>query len=265
MSSFGNSINMDTIKKESINKNDQFSEKLHTTETDMMFQMLANKDKMVEKSKQKFFDKEDNESSSSSSSRSHHEHHREKSDKSDSEKSNHNFANVPFMNPSSYTVPIKEPQSKEEIENDEYMIKLDMLRKLGELTQKGVKLGRDYSLNDKYETMKFEFDLHSGIRAKKNMVDWMSRGMVHLMYGIEFLNDTYDPFGFHLDGWSESVSDDIENYYDVFGELYEKYNQPGKNIAPEIKLLMLISGSAISHHVKYTYFLNSKTAKREKS
>ena len=39
------------------------------------------------------------------------------------------------------------------------------------------------------------------------------------------------------------MSADINSYYDVFGELYEKYSQPGKSVAPEIKLMMMVSGS----------------------
>jgi len=45
---------------------------------------------------------------------------------------------------------------------------LDMLRKLGELSNRGVKLSQTYNMNSDYKTMKFEYDLHSEIRSKQD-------------------------------------------------------------------------------------------------
>ena len=45
-----------------------------------------------------------------------------------------------------------------------------------------------------------------------------------LISGIEFLNNRFDPFDIKLDGWSESIHENLNEYDDVFEELYEKYN-----------------------------------------
>ena len=136
---------------------------------------------------------------------------------------------------------------------DRQMLKrLDMLRKLGELVQYGVKLSQNYNMNSDYFAMKYEYELHKNIRAKQNSVNWMSSLMLNCIYGIEILNEKYNPFDLKLKNWSEQINADINNYYDVFGEIYEKYNQPGKNMAPELKLILMVSGSALKFHLNNT-------------
>jgi hypothetical protein len=130
--------------------------------------------------------------------------------------------------------------------------KLDMLRKLGELAQYGVKLSQNYNMSSDYFTMKYEYELHKSIRSKQNSVNWMSSLMLNCIYGVEILNDKYNPFDLKLKNWSEQINADINNYYDVFGEIYEKYNKPGKNMSPELKLILMISGSALKFHLNNT-------------
>ena len=130
--------------------------------------------------------------------------------------------------------------------------KLDMLRKLGELAQYGVKLSQNYNMSSDYFTMKYEYELHKNIRAKQNSVNWMSSLMLNCIYGVEILNDKYNPFDLKLKNWSEQINADINNYYDIFGEIYEKYNKPGKNMSPELKLILMVSGSALKFHLNNT-------------
>jgi hypothetical protein len=140
-----------------------------------------------------------------------------------------------------------------DLSSDKQMLKrLDMLRKLGELVQYGVKLSQNYNMNSDYYAMKYEYELHKNIRAKQNSVNWMSSLMLNCIYGIEILNEKYNPFDLKLKNWSEQINADINNYYDIFGEIYEKYNQPGKNMAPELKLILMVSGSALKFHLNNT-------------
>lgn len=125
--------------------------------------------------------------------------------------------------------------------------KLDMLRKLGELAQRGVKISYNYNMDSDYDTMKFEYDLHTGIRAKNNSVNWMSNMLIGIVKGVELLNDNVNPFDIKFEGtWSNKVTHDIREFQDVIGELYEKYTVPGKPMSPELKLFLMLSGSAIS-------------------
>lgn len=143
-----------------------------------------------------------------------------------------------------------ESNNNNNMSNEELMQKkLDMLRKLTELSAAGVTLSQNYSMNSDLKMMENEYNLHKGIRAKQNGINWLSSMTLNCIYGLEMLNDKYDPFELKLKGWSEQMSADINNYYDVFGELYEKYNQPGKNMPPELKLILMISGSALKFHL----------------
>lgn len=182
-------------------------------------------------------------------------------------------ANIPFINPPSIgsnfqagpslnvgpglgnpTAPtqsvLKDADDEANLTNEELMLrKLDMLRKLNELIQYGVKLSQNYTMNSDYKTMKYEYELHKSIRSKQNGVNWMSSMTLNMIYGIEMLNEKYNPFDIKLRGWSEQMNADISNYYDVFSELYEKYSTPGKGMAPEIKFLLMVSGSALRFHL----------------
>jgi hypothetical protein len=136
-------------------------------------------------------------------------------------------------------------------EEDEMLAKLDMLRKLGELVKCGVKLSQKYSMESDYKAMKYEYELHKGIREKQQGIKWLSNMMINICYGLEMSNDSFNPFDFKLKGWSEQMNADVDDYYDVMGELYEKYFKT-KAQSPEIKLFFMISGSAIRYHLAKT-------------
>ena len=74
--------------------------------------------------------------------------------------------------------------------------------------------------------------------------------------GVEFLNGKFDPFNIKLDGWSESMNEGINDYDDVFEELHEKYKSKAK-MAPELRLLFMIGGSAFMFHLTNTMFKTS--------
>jgi hypothetical protein len=71
--------------------------------------------------------------------------------------------------------------------------------------------------------------------------------------GLEFLNNKFDPFDLKLDGWSEQVNENINEYDEIFGELHEKYKSKAK-MSPELKLLFQLGGSAIMLHMTNTMF-----------
>jgi len=105
--------------------------------------------------------------------------------------------------------------------------------------------------------MKYEYELHKNIRAKQNFINWTSSIMLNCIYGVEILNDKYDPFSLKLTGWSEQINADISSYYDIFGEIYEKYNKPGKSMSPELRIILMLGGSALKFHLNKIAISNS--------
>jgi len=71
--------------------------------------------------------------------------------------------------------------------------------------------------------------------------------------GIEFLNGRFDPFDIKLDGWSEQINENLTDYDEIFGELYDKYKSRA-SMAPELKLLFQLGGSAMMIHMSNTMF-----------
>ncbi len=261
-------LTLDQIREKS-NKNDseksndliKNEEHLKTTETDYKFEYFANNMKMVPDSEVKLFEKNYYRDNNKSERYSPHEnidsYHKTEDDIYKNNDVGDNYATPkPSQFGPSYGSGTSAPQgggnfSKNEFESEEEenLAKLDMLRKLGELTQYGIKLSQPYNMNSSYKAMKYEYELHRSIRDKQNGVKWLSNMMLNACYGLELANEKFNPFDFHLKGWSEQMSEDVGDYYDVFGELYEKYFKTGKPVPPELKLFFMISGSAIKFHL----------------
>jgi hypothetical protein len=90
-------------------------------------------------------------------------------------------------------------------------------------------------------------------KSKQNSVKFQGNMLMAAINGIEFLNNRFDPFDIKLDGWSEQINENITDYDDIFGELYEKYKSKA-TMAPELKLLFQLGGSAMMVHMTNTMF-----------
>mgnify|MGYP001159795541 CR=1 FL=1 len=66
-------------------------------------------------------------------------------------------------------------------------------------------------------------------------------------------NEEYNIFELDLEGWSESLYENISEYDEVFEELYLKYKGVAK-IPPEIKLISMVAGSAWMYHMSRSMF-----------
>ena len=131
--------------------------------------------------------------------------------------------------------------------------KFQYLRKLQGLEKRGVELSKKYSMEDNLDEMKGEFEFLVKQKEKSNSVKFQGKMLMAFVSGLEFLNSKFDPFDLKLDGWAEAVNENIEEYDEVFGELHEKYGEKAK-MAPELKLLFMLGGSAAMLHMTNTMF-----------
>ena len=67
------------------------------------------------------------------------------------------------------------------------------------------------------------------------------------------MNGKFDPFDIKLDGWSAQFEENLGDYDEIFGELHEKYKSKA-TMAPELKLLFQLGGSAMMVHMSNTMF-----------
>lgn len=123
------------------------------------------------------------------------------------------------------------------------------LRKLEELeTKKNVRLTKQYTMESSLDEMKGEYEMIIAEREKANSVKFQGSMLKMAIMGIEMLNNKLDPFDIKLDGWHEQVEENITDYDDIFAELHEKYHSKAK-MAPELKLLFQLAGSAVMIHM----------------
>ncbi len=120
--------------------------------------------------------------------------------------------------------------------------RLDFMRKLGELRDLGCKV-TNYSIDDDYYMMKYEYELHTSIRTKRNWMGLYNHMLVGGVKLMELANDRYNPFDFKLTGLSNEVSADKNTYYEILGEIYEHYNVPGKKMNPWMRLAINLIGT----------------------
>ena len=143
----------------------------------------------------------------------------------------------------------KKPMTKEEQLKEKFFY----LRKLEEIEKKGITLSKKYSMQSSLDEMKGEYEMIKSDKEKKASVKFQQKCLMACITGLEFLNNKFDPFDLKLDGWAESVNENVDEYDEVFGELHEKYASKAK-IAPELKLLFMLGGSAVMVHMTNTMF-----------
>ena len=130
------------------------------------------------------------------------------------------------------------------------------LRKLEDLELKGIRLTRKYTMDSSLEEMKGEYDNIIAEKERSNNVKFQGKMLMAMITGVEFLNSKFDPFDIKLDGWADQVNENISDYDDIFAELHEKYKNKAK-LAPELKLMFQLGGSAIMLHMTNTMFKSS--------
>ena len=158
------------------------------------------------------------------------------------------FNNIP-LNPDTPAVPTQPQMSKEEMLREKFKI----LRKLEALEKKGVEFSRKYTMESSLAEMQGEYETIVDEKNKKNSMKFQGNMLMAIINGIEFLNNRFDPFDIKLDGWSEQVNENIQDYDDIFGELFEKYKSRA-TMAPELKLLFQLGGSGMMIHMTNTMF-----------
>jgi len=131
------------------------------------------------------------------------------------------------------------------------------LYKLKNLEKKGYPAMRMFTMDDKLSRIKGEVERINKEIEMSRGVEFSRQGLLFFTNGLEMMNDKFDPLDLQLNGWSESIASNIENYDDVFEELYEKYHSKIA-VAPEVKLVMMVLGSAFMFHFSKAFTKNSE-------
>jgi len=186
-----------------------------------------------------------------------------------------------FMNPSKRTAPAAPPPEEfdggEEEEDDEggpqyeerqggggdqspsegYKTiedeKADLLNKITRLSKKGIHTSARLSIYSDIDEIRTEYKRMIYSIECDRSIKFQRRMLIAAVTGLEFLNDKFDPFDLELNGWSQNCMENVEDYDGVFEELYNKYKTK-VNVAPEVKLIMMVGGSAMMFHLTNSMF-----------
>lgn len=142
--------------------------------------------------------------------------------------------------------------SPQDIKNE----KIDLIYKFKRLENQGVRTTMNYNMNSPLDDMRNEYVKLKKQRETENSIKFQRKMLMACITGVEFLNGKFDPFSIKLDGWSESMNEGINDYDEIFEELHEKYGGRA-DMAPEIKLMLMVGGSAFMFHLTNTMFKTS--------
>lgn len=254
-------MNSDTSSEANIKYDGDENKPKVTTDTDFYMNLLANPDKIKpeaqpslnpipDDSTSKISDTESSSSSSSSDSSKKSSKKSSKSEKQtyghmDTPKWSYPETKTNFKQTENFEVKVQEkPLSEKEIK----LKKIEYLKKLSDLKSQGFELTQEFNFNSSLSDMECEYEVLKRYVDEKNGVKLYKNLLINGVALIEFFNDKYNPFEFHLEGWSEHMSVEVDSFEDVLRELYEKYRGNGRNIPPELKLVGLVFASGAAFH-----------------
>jgi hypothetical protein len=131
--------------------------------------------------------------------------------------------------------------------------KADMINKLSRLEAKGFTISKRFTMDNTHEEIKQEMDRLMDARNLEGSIKFQRQMMMGVVTGLELMNNKFNPFDWQLDGWSESIHENVDDYDEVFEELYDKYKTKG-NMPPEARLLFMMVGSGFMFHMSNSFF-----------
>ena len=131
--------------------------------------------------------------------------------------------------------------------------KADLLNKITRLIKKGIQSSARMTIYSDIEEIRTEYKRMTYSIEVERSIKFQRRMLVACVTGLEFLNDKFDPFDVELNGWSQNTMENVEDYDGVFEELYNKYKTKVQ-VAPEVKLIMMVGGSAMMFHLTNSMF-----------
>jgi len=160
-----------------------------------------------------------------------------------------------FQSSSSPSIVLDQAPSRVVNENEKKE-KMEYINKLQRLEAKGFPVSRRYTMDNSLEEVRDEYNRLLDARNLEASLRFQRQALMGIVTGLEWANGKFDPFDLKLDGWSESVHENVDDFDDIFEELYDKYKEKGK-MPPEARLMMTLAGSGFMCHVSNT-FLRSR-------
>uniref|UniRef100_A0A6C0CJZ5 Uncharacterized protein n=1 Tax=viral metagenome TaxID=1070528 RepID=A0A6C0CJZ5_9ZZZZ len=152
--------------------------------------------------------------------------------------------NVPYKEDFTFSKPLT--KEEEDQEKCRILLKFDRLR------DRGIRVDKDFTMHSDLKEMQYELERITEHIRRKNGTKFAERLLVTGITGIEWLNTKFDPIGLYLDGFSDSIANDIDSYDDVMEDLYVKYRGKAE-VAPELTLLFSLLSAGTMYHLQNSH------------
>lgn len=159
-----------------------------------------------------------------------------------------NFSTAP-SEPQGLPTSLSPPMDVEE----EKKKKSELINKLQRLEQKGYPVARRFTMDNTLDEVKAEYNRLVDAKQLETSIKFQRNMLMGFTTGLEWLNNKFDPFDVKLDGWSESVHESVDDYDDIFEELYDKYKDRGQ-MPPEARLVFQLASSGFMCHISNSFF-----------
>jgi len=116
--------------------------------------------------------------------------------------------------------------------------------------RRGIKLSTAVSIHTSLEELRLELEIVNKELKMDQAVEQGKKFITMFAFGVELMNNKFDPLDIYLDGWSASVNNEIDTYDEILEELYDKYYD-AIDASPEVKLIFGLVTSAIMYNISH--------------
>ncbi|MBP02862.1 MAG: hypothetical protein CMM25_08645 [Rhodospirillaceae bacterium] len=145
--------------------------------------------------------------------------------------------------------------SKQMTSSERRQLKYDLLSKIQALERKGVQVSKKFTSKHKLVHIQAEYNRLSTILANEAGVKFGRKLLMGAVGVTEWLNTRFDPVGAKLEGWSESVMENIEDFDHSLERIVAKWTSHVE-VAPEMELMTALAGSAFMFHMSKSILSN---------
>ncbi|CAN0448807.1 unnamed protein product, partial [Ectocarpus sp. 12 AP-2014] len=125
--------------------------------------------------------------------------------------------------------------------------KVEMLTRITNLSKNGFTTTKEWDVKDDIDEIRYEcYRMQRESNSKKSM-KIMRRVLVTITTLVETGNAYFNPFNLRLDGFSESMMLNLDDYDDCFEQIHHKYSGRS-SVGPEMQILFTFMSAAIFHH-----------------
>ncbi|CAM9101202.1 unnamed protein product [Ectocarpus sp. 8 AP-2014] len=138
---------------------------------------------------------------------------------------------------------IEKKKRKEELLHE----KVEMLTRIANLSKNGFTTTRQWDVTDDIDEIRYECYRMQRESNSKKSIKIMRRVLVTITTLVETGNAYFNPFNLRLNGFSESMMLNLNDYDDCFEQIHHKYSGRS-SVGPEMQILFTFMSAAIFHH-----------------